>query len=144
MQVLREQIHGPCMGDHVGMQTIEMLRRHRLAVLPPDRRPREVVAHDKFVVRRAAGMRARRGDESAAVGDLGLASPDRLFIEPRRFEITKDFRLFLEAGKSDRDSRIEGINSMHGGFLVLWTAAAPLRAILGAHPIYLGSSKLNS
>ena len=80
-------------------------------------------------------MGARRGDESAAVGDLGLAAPDRLFIEPRRFEITKDFRLFLEAGENDRDSRIEGINSMHGGFLDLWTAAAPLRAIFEAHPI---------
>ena len=89
-------------------------------------------------------MRARRGDESAAVGDLGLASPDRLFIETRRIEIAKDFRLFLEAGESDRDSRIEGINSMHGDFLDLWTAAAPLRAVFGAQSdIGFGSSKLS-
>ena len=117
MQVLGEQIHGPCVGDHVGMQTIEMLGRHRLAVFPPDRRLRELVAHNKLVMRRAAGVRTRRGDESSAVGDLGLATPNRLFIETWRIEIAKDIRLILNTGESDRDFRIKGINSMHGDFL---------------------------
>jgi hypothetical protein len=89
-------------------------------------------------------VRAGLGDERAASGDLGLAPPDGFFIEARRLEIAKNVWLVLEAGESDRDSRIEGINSMHGGFLDLWTAAASLRAIFAAHPIYLGSSKLSS
>ncbi len=100
-QVLREQIHGLGVVDHVGAQAIEMFRRHRMSVLPPDRCVGERVAHDEFVARRASGMRPRFDDESAALGDLGLATPNSLFIKARRFEIMEDV-LFSSRGRKNR------------------------------------------
>ena len=117
MEVLREQIHAARIGDHVGAQTIKAFRRHGVAVVPPDRRLGEPIAHDEFVLRRAAGMRAGLGDERAAGGDLGLAPPDSFFIEARGFEIAKDVWLVLERKKNGRASRIFGVISIHGGFL---------------------------
>ena len=55
---------GEC--DEIPEQTIELLRRHRLGVVPPDRLIGLAVTHDIFVFGRASGVLASLDDDGPA------------------------------------------------------------------------------
>ena len=61
-QVLHEQVLARRMGEEVGEQRVELRRRHRLVVVPPDVRLGVCVADDELVLGRAAGVLAGIGD----------------------------------------------------------------------------------
>ena len=89
-QVLDEEILAGRMRQEVGEQRVELRRRHRLVVVPPDMRLGVLVADDELVLGRAAGVLAGLGDQRAMGGQPGFAAADRLFAERCRTEIIAD------------------------------------------------------
>ena len=68
------------MGQHVLAQQLEIFRRKRLVVVPPDGVLGGRVADDEFVLRRTARVLAGDGAQRAIDGQFGLAIADRLFV----------------------------------------------------------------
>jgi len=68
------------MGQHVLAQQLEVFRRQRLVVVPPDGVLGGRVAHDEFVLRRTARVLAGDGAQRTIDGQLGLAVADCLFV----------------------------------------------------------------
>jgi hypothetical protein len=64
------------MGEHVGIQRIERLRRRCFVVVPPDRLVGDPVGHGELVVLRAPGMDPGSGGKGAAFRDKRLAKPE--------------------------------------------------------------------
>ncbi len=62
------------MGTKIGKQRVEMGRRHRLVVVPPDMRLGGFVADDELVLGRTTGVLAGLGDERTMRGESGLAA----------------------------------------------------------------------
>src|SRR2546430_9592706 len=69
------------------MQLMELLRRYRTVVVPPDDVLGHRVLDDELVLRRGAGVDAGVRDERPPVGELGLARRDRMFVEARRRDV---------------------------------------------------------
>ena len=68
--------------QHLGVQLVEGLRRHADVDLAPVHRCLSgLVAHDEFVVRRAAGVLTRQADEGAVLGELAVTVLDGVFDE---------------------------------------------------------------
>ena len=68
IEILREELLALGMLQEIAEQRLEMLRRHRAVVLPPDGAVGRGIADDELVLGRAAGMAAGIGDERAARG----------------------------------------------------------------------------
>src|ERR1700677_5097103 len=85
------------MGEKVSEEHVEMLDRHRIVVLPPDRGLGVRVAHDELILRAASGMRARVGDEGPMRGDTRFIALQRVLVELRRAEIPVDLGKISEA-----------------------------------------------
>ena len=83
VKVLHEIILALHMGQHVGMETIERLGRHRLVVLPPDRILDRRGANDELVLGRTPRMGAGGHQEGAADAQLALAALEGGFDQPR-------------------------------------------------------------
>jgi hypothetical protein len=87
VEVLREEVHALRVGEEIGEEGLELLRRHGAVVLPPDRLLGVGVAHDELILGRTAGMHTRVGEEGAAVRELGLAAAERVFVQGRRLQV---------------------------------------------------------
>ncbi|MNT05893.1 hypothetical protein D3C72_1405380 [compost metagenome] len=68
------------MGQHVLAQQLEIFRRQRLVVVPPDGVLGGGIADDEFVLRRTARMLAGDGAKRTIDGQFGLAVADRFFV----------------------------------------------------------------
>src|SRR5690606_29756049 len=72
-QILYEEVHVCRMLQHVLVEDLEVLRRKRLVVVPPDVVLRQIIANDELVLRRTAGVLAGRGHQRAMSRQPGLA-----------------------------------------------------------------------
>ena len=84
------------MGEEVGEQSVEVLDRHRIVVVPPDRGLGVRVADDELVLRAASGMRARIGDKGPMRGDPRFVALQRVLVELRRAEVPVDLGKIAE------------------------------------------------
>ena len=83
LQVLRYRMDVPDVGEHIGIQSLEVPGRHRLVALPPDRVCIARFPHDELVPRGPASMRPSI-DEKRTVGrEDALAALQREFNERR-------------------------------------------------------------
>src|ERR1700679_3678912 len=85
------------MGEKVSEEHVEMLDRHRIVVLPPDRGLGVRIAHDELILRAASGMRASVGDEGPMRGDACFVPLQCVLVELRRAEIPVDRGQIAEA-----------------------------------------------
>ena len=101
-QVLHEDI--PALGvlDEVAKERVEMLRRHRLVVVPPDMGPGIGVTDNELVLRRPAGVLAGLGHQRTVSGKLGLAAADRFLVEFRLVEVVVNGGKVHQACSGDR------------------------------------------
>ncbi len=83
VEILGVETAAAGMGQHVGQQAIEGRRRHRAVAGPPDGVFGRRIADNEFVLRRAAGVFARRGGKGAAGSQPCLAIADGVFIKGR-------------------------------------------------------------
>ena len=97
VEILSEQRLAFGVGDEVGEESVEMLDRHRIVVVPPDNTLGVRVAHHELVLRAASGMRARVGDEGPMRGDTRFIALQRVLVELRRAEIPVDLGKIAEA-----------------------------------------------
>jgi hypothetical protein len=81
IKILRKQLLALGMGEEVAIELLELLRRDRPVVVPPDDSLRFCVLDDELVFGRAAGMHAGIRRERPAIGELGLSGRDRPFVE---------------------------------------------------------------
>ena len=79
IEVLDEILAALHMGQHVGVQNVERLRRHRRVVLPPDRIFDAWRADDKFVLGRPACVFAGCHKKGAALAQRALVAFQRRF-----------------------------------------------------------------
>lgn len=68
------------MGQHVLAQQLEILRRQRLIVIPPDGVLGGGITNDELILRRAARMLTGDGAQRTIDGQFSLAVADRLFV----------------------------------------------------------------
>src|SRR5262245_46818338 len=74
VEVLHEQLAPLGMGAEIGPQEIELLRAHRLIVVPPDRLLGGAVAHNELVLHGPAGVDARLRAEGTGRTQASLAA----------------------------------------------------------------------
>ncbi len=74
-------------GEEIRLQRREMVRGHRLVVVPPDRAVGFGVADDELVVGRAAGMLAGPDHQRPVLCEQALAARDGVLDQGRRAEI---------------------------------------------------------
>ncbi len=96
-KILGEQGLAFGVSDEVGEKGVEMLDRHRVVVVPPDKPFGGRVADHELVLGAASGMHARVGDKRAMRGDLRFVALQRMLIELRRSEIPVDRGKIAEA-----------------------------------------------
>ena len=97
VEILSEQRLAFGVGEKVGEESVEMLDRHCIVVVPPDGSLGVRIAHHKLVLRTASGMRASVGDEGSMRGDTRFVALQRVLVELRRAEIPMDPREIAEA-----------------------------------------------
>ena len=73
-QVVDEILAALHVFEHIRMQAVESVGRHRFVVFPPDGIFDRRLANDEFVVGRAAGVLAGGHEERAAVTDFAFAA----------------------------------------------------------------------
>ena len=113
VEVLREELAAPGVGDEVGEQAIELVRRYCAVVIPPDRLIGQVVANDELVLRAAPGMHAGLGHQRALGGDLGFEALERLPVELRRLEVPMDGLEVFETQAVGSISRVVASRLVH-------------------------------
>ena len=88
-QILHEQVLGAIeIRLHIGQERVEVRGLHRLIDLAPVHiRGRRRFPHDELVVRRAARVRRRHGDEGPHVGERAFAAAHGRFDELGRDEV---------------------------------------------------------
>ncbi|QTK80153.1 hypothetical protein AT6N2_C2567 [Agrobacterium tumefaciens] len=79
-QVLHIESLAGGMRQHILMQQVEVRRRQRLVVIPPDRVFGGGIANDEFVLWRAAGVLASDGTQRSIHGQFGFAITDRVLV----------------------------------------------------------------
>ena len=75
VQVLRVQFLALGMGQEIGQELLEGARGERPVIVPPDLRLRVGIAHHELVLRGAARVHPRLGEERAAMGETRFAAP---------------------------------------------------------------------
>ena len=96
-KVLGEQRLALGVGEKISEQRVEMLRRHRIVVVPPDDWIGVGVADHELVFRTAAGVNAGVGDERSVGGNVRFVALQGMLIELRRAEIPIDAGQIPEA-----------------------------------------------
>ena len=97
VKILSEQRLAFGVSDDVGEEDVKMLDRHRIVVVPPDKRLGIRVAHHKLVLGTASGMRPGVGDKGAMRGDLRFVALQCVLVELRRAEVPVDRGKLAEA-----------------------------------------------
>src|SRR5262249_14408436 len=83
--------------EHLGMELVEVLRRHAdVDLTPVDGAFGRGVADDELVVRGAAGVVTGEADERAVLGELAVAVLQRMFDEFGGAEVPEDVAAGLE------------------------------------------------
>jgi hypothetical protein len=107
IQVLHEQAFALGMGQEVALQRLEVVRRHRLVVVPPDVGFGVGIAHDELVLRRTAGVLAGGDGKVATVRQHAFAKLQGHFQKLRGVEIVVDFVCTLDTCRLDGECRVE-------------------------------------
>src|SRR5690606_10428679 len=97
----------------------EMLRRHRLAAVPPDGSLGVRVTDDELVLGRTPRMLAGHGTQGAIGGQIGFTATDRLFVQLGFGEVVIDPRHVAEADGCYPIGRIIKPELLHTCFLRL-------------------------
>jgi hypothetical protein len=87
VQILREQLAAFRERHHIRVQRIELRRRHRLVVVPPDGVLGTGIADHKLVIGRTAGMNAGEHDQRPVLRHVAFAAPHRFFVKRRSREV---------------------------------------------------------
>ena len=114
VEVLREQLHAFGMLDEILKDDVELLRRQRTVVVPPDLVLGRGVADRVLVLRRAAGMDARVGVDGAALDELRLAARDRVLVEAGSAEVPMHALEVAEAERVSAVRAVEDAEVLHG------------------------------
>jgi hypothetical protein len=81
MEVLDEEVAPRRECRHVGIERCKGLLRHRIVVVPPDRRLGAGIAHDELVPGGAPGVWGGCHLQGSFGGDLAFAPTHRRFVE---------------------------------------------------------------
>jgi len=82
IEILYEEFAALDMGAHIGQQDIEVPRRHRGVVFPPDRAFHRRLAHHELVLGRTAGVLAGADEQGTALTEITFA-PDDCLLDQR-------------------------------------------------------------
>ena len=99
VEVLGEKLLALGVVQEVGEELLEGARDESAVVVPPDLRLAVGVAHDELVLRRAAGVNPRLGEEGSAMGETGLAADEGMLVERGRLLVPVNR---LEVAKAER------------------------------------------
>src|SRR4029078_13591286 len=78
IKVLDEELLVPRKADEIGEHPLELLFRHFLGVVPPDRAIGFRIAYDVLVFRRTSRVLARLDRDRATVRETAFAAPNRV------------------------------------------------------------------
>ena len=106
VEILGEQFASFGVGEEVGQQHVEVLARHCVVAVPPDRVLGRRVADDRLVFGTAAGVDAGLGDERAALGDDRFVATDRLSVKLRRLMVP------VKAGEPAEAERLRAMSGV--------------------------------
>ena len=123
IKVLHEIVAALHMGQHVRMQPVEPLGRHRRIVLPPDRLFHRRRTHHMLVLGRASGELSGRYEEGPTLAQTPLAALHGLFHKAMLKEIVIDVP---QTGDALMCQFLRGVHAT-----VRHTASSSVRAVPG-------------
>ena len=112
-EILYEEVPAGRVGQHVLMQQGEMLRRHRLVVVPPDLAIGVFIADDELVTWRAACVLAGGGTEGALGCQFGLSPANRFLIEKSGGEVVTYAPYAAETDRRQLDCLVMNSERLH-------------------------------
>jgi hypothetical protein len=114
IKVLREELQALGMLKEILEDHVELLRRERGVVVPPDLVLGRGVANGVLVLRRAARVDARVGIDGPALDELRLATRDRVLVEARSAKIPMHAFEVAEAERVSAVGAVEYAEVLHG------------------------------
>ncbi|OIQ68780.1 hypothetical protein GALL_496230 [mine drainage metagenome] len=123
-QILHEIVAPLHVGEHVLIQTLERVRRHRRVVFPPDRVFDRGMTNDMLIFGRAAGMAAGRYQKRAAVAQRAFVAFQSLLHEGGLHQV------IIDCAKSGHTLGFKAMGGVHASMSHLQAPDAVRTAIV--------------